>query len=385
MAKFDKILELFNQYLGYTPSSQEASKLSMSPDDEVESILSNTKSDVQKTAIENAHTAIGSLAGKMPAGSPAQEYLTTIAKGKSELEQQYGLTEAEEKMGEAGQFYQDIAQKGPMFDQVMKSGMEGVSPNFLGATRRDLETYFKGIPNPFVRDSMINTYLNSADKGMTSTLNALNGLYQTALIGAESAMKGEQNHYNKIVNTVQDLYGELQWVARNRYAEQSAIKETAENWTDFEIRATITELKAGQLEINPDATPEEMYAEAIQQIESNDSLLNKAYAKDLAATIYGVTSISAKAKAEADARAAALKAGQPKSYPYIDPTSGKMIKSDIEKKAIEKENKENLEKGLFGQTLLYGSGKKEYGGTSPLTITGGDTISDAFWTSAFGL
>ena len=170
------------------------------------------------------------------------------------------------------------------------------------------------------------------------------------------------------------------WKQKVDYEAGIATDSTLRNWTDFEIKASMSNLMAQQLTLNPDAKPEDMYVEAIQEIDADDSVGNKAYAKEVAAAIYGVTSPTAKAKAEADAKAAATKAAKPKTYPYIDPVSGKLITSEKERTKIEKENKENADRENFGRVL---SPTTQNYGSSPLTISGNDLGAGAFFNNIF--
>jgi len=249
------IVKKFQEYLGLTPTSKQISEFSMRSADEVDEILSGTKSEVQAEAAETAQKNIADLESSLKSAGvnlPYQsDYLQTLTKGREALEKKYGLTEAQKRAEEADKFYRDIAMRGPMFEQTMTAELKGVSPKFLGATRKELEEYFANIPNPFVRDRMIDTYLDAADRSLTSTLNALNGLYQTTLIGAQNAVEMEQGRYNKIANRISDLYGDIQWMARNRYQEQAEIRKETRVKTAVaeealtEVRSDVLEAMAG--------------------------------------------------------------------------------------------------------------------------------------------
>lgn len=223
MATLQKIQELYQNYMGIPVDSATAGKLSMKSDMEVEDILKNTKTDVQSEAADKAKSAIASLSSNLPAG-PENDYLSTMAKGKSELEKMYGIDEAEKRTKEAEDFYKQVSQKGPMFETVMRGGLQQASPTFLGATRKSLEQYFQNIPNPFVRDNMINNYLDASDRSMTATLSALNGLYQTALMSAKDELNTQNTAYQRVADKVKDLYSELQFINRERYNEEQDLR-----------------------------------------------------------------------------------------------------------------------------------------------------------------
>ena len=219
--KTAEIEKLYQQYMGYTPTSKDASQFSMMPADDVNDILAASRKDMQSNAAQKVRDVIAQLSASLPAGTTGnKEYLEQVAGGRATLEEAYGLPEAEGRVQEAEEFYRQIAIRGPMFEEVMRSGLSDISPTFLGATRKDTEDYFKGIPNPFVRDRMVNAYLDASDRSLTASLNALNGLYQTALVSAETALQAEQSHYNRVADKSKELYSELQWLARNRYEEQ---------------------------------------------------------------------------------------------------------------------------------------------------------------------
>ena len=244
MATASEIQKYYSQYLGFSPDSKSLSGMAMMSPAEVEDTLKNTRTEVQSSATQTAQSAISSLMS--PGGEmlpPAVgDYLTQMAQGREMLADRYGLTEAEKRMREAEQFYQSIAQKGPMLGQTMAGGLMEMSPTFLGATRKDLEGKFADIENPFVRDSMIDSYLRAADKSMVATLNALNGLYQTSLMSAQTAMESEQRNYLGIADKVKDLYSELQWMNRNRVQEQ--MKEKNEQVPDWFRQDIINEYAA---------------------------------------------------------------------------------------------------------------------------------------------
>jgi len=102
----------------------------------------------------------------------------------------------------------------------MTGGLQKASPTFLGATRESLEEHFSFIPNVLVRQEMISNYLHAADRSMVSTLNALNGLYQTELMAAQNTMEAEQKNHQAVANMAKELYSELQWENRLRFQEQ---------------------------------------------------------------------------------------------------------------------------------------------------------------------
>jgi len=224
MAIQENITQKFRDYLGIDPSGKQVSGLSLKTDGEVDEILSDTRNEVQSEAAKTAEANIAALQQSIGGGTPEQDYIKRLTEGKQALEDQYGLTEAQEGADTAEQFYLDIAQKGPMFDTAMTGALMGASPTFLGATRKGVEQAYAGIANPFVRDRMVNDYMNAADRSLTSTLNALNGLYQSTLAGAQGAAEFEQKAYQRVADKVSDLYKEVQWLARDRYEEQSEIR-----------------------------------------------------------------------------------------------------------------------------------------------------------------
>ena len=213
MATSSKIVKLFSDYLGFTPSSSDLKKFSMMSSADVEDVLKNTKGNVQSEATKKAQDAVKALSG-------GSDYASSMMQGQRVLEEQYGMGKAKEQLSKSTDWANQLATKGPMFEQTMKTGLETISPKFLGSTRKDLEEFFSGIPDPFVRDKMVGTYLDSADKSMVANLQALNSLYQTSLISAQTAIETDQAHYKAITDKVKDLYTELQWVNRNRYEEE---------------------------------------------------------------------------------------------------------------------------------------------------------------------
>lgn len=215
-----EFIKMFTQYMGFPPSSKDYATFAMKSSVDTEDILKNTKSNVQSGAVNKAKSAISALSGGMAQG-PEKDYLEQVAGGYNILQEQLGIPEAGKRLEESEAFLKGIQQRGPIFEEVMKSGLGEVSPTFLGATRKDLEEKLSGIGNPFVRDKMINSYLDAADKSMAANLTALNGLYQTALIGAQTAVEADQKHYDKIMGNVKDLFSELQWINRKRYIEQT--------------------------------------------------------------------------------------------------------------------------------------------------------------------
>ena len=214
----DEIVKLFSEYMGFTPSSDQISKFGLMDRAEVEDILKNTKSDVSSEATKGVNQAIESL--KTSLGQAGTSYMSQLASFQQQAGQAYGLPEAEEQLQKSQKWASEIATKGPMFEQTMAGGLQGASPTFLGATRKSLDEYFANIPNPLVRDKMVKSYLDAADDSMKANLNALNGLYKTSLLAAQSAFDIDKTNYTKIAGKVQDLYSDFQWLSRDRWQEQ---------------------------------------------------------------------------------------------------------------------------------------------------------------------
>lgn len=283
MAISTDIVQKFKEYLGFTPTSQQVSQFSMKSSGEVEDILAGTRSDIQSNAANNAQDAISQIQSSLGAAGVdlpgyGNEYLTTLAQGKSALEEKYGLTAAEEQASKSEAFYRDIAQKGPMFEEVMRGGLEDISPSFLGATRSGMEDFYKAIPNPFVRDKMVNSYMDASDRGLTSTLNALNGLYQTVLIGAENVAEMDAKRYNNIAGKISDLYGDIQWISRNRFQEKQAEEITIAK----EGRAEETRIRAEERGVEYDIAAEE-------RIEATNIRAERRAAGDISGIDTGIT------------------------------------------------------------------------------------------------
>jgi hypothetical protein len=319
MAKAIDIQKFYSQYLGFTPSSKDVSSMAMMSNAQVEDVIKNSKTEVQSQATNKANEAIASL-------GEGGDYLSKMMQGQTMLADRYGLTEAEKRMGEAEEFYRSIAEKGPMLKQVMTGELQQASPTFLGATRKDLEEYFAHIENPFVRDSMVNNMLTSADKSMVATLNALNGLYQTSLMAAQNAVESERSNYQNINNKVKDLYSELQWI--NRLREQERIGEASEKdssstskyskeWEElggFEGTGRTKNQwvmeRIGMEDLTPKAWSDEElriafrniqetngnYQTALDEISMESTMANKDYARELAAEFFGIKTDESKNK-----------------------------------------------------------------------------------------
>ena len=139
MATYDSIKRLFEQYMGFSPSSQDVRKFSLMSPVEVEDILKGTKSDVISGATKTAKDELAGLTAGLDTSTA--DYVSTMAKGKRLLEEQYGLPQAEQTLASTQKFYSDIATKGPMFEQTMKGGLQAESPTDLPYQSREVDRH----------------------------------------------------------------------------------------------------------------------------------------------------------------------------------------------------------------------------------------------------
>lgn len=263
----DEIVKLFNDYMGFTPSSDQISKFSLMNQAEVEDILKNTKTDVSSEATKGVNQAIESLKGSL--GQGGTDYMKNLATFQQQAGQAYGLPGVEENLKKATDWKNQLTTKGPMFEQTMTTGLQQISPTFLGATRKGLEEYFANIPNPLVRDKMVGSYLDAADKSMSANLTALNALYKTSIYAAQSAVESEKDTYTKITGKIKDLTGDLTWLMRNRYEEQIKEQEEAKKLL-LEEEAGVNALDdVLQKAMDSGATPEDAATAASIYVQNN--------------------------------------------------------------------------------------------------------------------
>ena len=198
--QFAQLQKAFNTQLG----SDTYSKVSMLSPSEVEQILKDTNTKNQTDATTSATDWISKLTSNLPA--PYQEYakLNTQALGQY----QQAIAPQEEEARKASQQYQNIVQKGPMFELAMRPELAKISPTFMGANRKDLDAKLtaEGITDPFVKQSMIDSYLQYADSAMTMSLSALGQLYDSAVIASKTVAEDKQSAYEKVADIYKEAY-----------------------------------------------------------------------------------------------------------------------------------------------------------------------------------
>lgn len=212
--QLNDLWSMYTGYMGNMPSNLRG-QLAMQPASEVQKILENTKNKVQSDAVSQAQENIAKLGQNM--GGMTGDYLQKIGQGWDSISQATGLKGAQEQLENSQQFLDSINQRGPMFEQTMRGGLEGMSPTFLGANRDNVEQYFSFIPNVRVRQEMISNYLNASQTSMTNVLKGLKGLYDTAALTAKNAVEADQKKYNQVMDLTKDLWTELAWANRAQF------------------------------------------------------------------------------------------------------------------------------------------------------------------------
>ena len=198
--QWDELQKAFNTQLG----SNTYSKVAMMSPSEVEQILKDTNTKNQTDSTSVANDWIQKLTSNLPA--PYQE----LAAANTQAFQQYQQAIAPQKQAamQASQQHQNLVQRGPMFELAMRPELARISPTFMGANIRDLDAKLtaEGITDPFVKQSMIDSYMSYADRSMTMSLSALGQLYDSAVIAARTVSEDKQKEYERVADIYYEAY-----------------------------------------------------------------------------------------------------------------------------------------------------------------------------------
>ena len=178
------------------------SKVSMLSPNEIETVLKDTNTKNQTDALNSAQSNLNSLS------APYQSFAAANISAGNTYNQQ--LQSAAETTGykQAQSSYDAIIQKGPMFELAMRPELAKVSPTFMGANPKDLDAKLtaEGITDPFTKQSMIQNYMQYADRSMTMSLSSLGQLYDSAVIAARTATEDKKKEYQKVADMYKEAY-----------------------------------------------------------------------------------------------------------------------------------------------------------------------------------
>ena len=206
------------------------SKVSMLSPSEIETVLKDTNTKNQTDALNSAQSNLNSLS------APYQQFAAANISAGNTYNQQ--LQSAAETTGykQAQSSYDAIIQKGPMFELAMRPELAKVSPTCMGANPKDLDAKLtaEGITDPFTKQSMIQNYMQYADRSMTMSLSSLGQLYDSAVIAARTATEDKQKEYQKVADMYKEAYSATIMANKDWLESKINPKETGTNTeTDF--------------------------------------------------------------------------------------------------------------------------------------------------------
>ena len=206
---------------GTPATSAEKSSLSMLPYADAYQIVTDTQSQVKSDAISEARKQLQQLTSGMGLGSEEANYLSGAMNMQGTLEDAMGLKEAEQNAQKLSQYATQLSSAAPTMDTLYTGMLKRASPTFLGATRENVENYFKELmPNPLERQQAVENYMAASKQSFTASLKALNSLYETSVLAAQGAADNEQKRYDNIASKVKDLWSEISFVGREHLQQE---------------------------------------------------------------------------------------------------------------------------------------------------------------------
>jgi len=200
--QINQLMKRYNLYQGYDTYS----KLAMLSPSEGEQVMKDTSSQINKESTDTGQKALDSLNGLLPNDSPYyQQFMQRVGNINSATQQ---MVEPQQQTYDQGnQFYNQLIQKGPMFELAMRPEIAKVSPTFMGANTRALEAKLDtmGITDPLEKDALISNYMKYADKAMTMTLSSLGQMRDALVIAAGQANESNKAELNKAISTTDEL------------------------------------------------------------------------------------------------------------------------------------------------------------------------------------
>ena len=204
------------------------SKVSMLSPNEIETVLKDTNTKNQTDALNSAQSNLNSLS------APYQSFAAANISAGNTYNQQ--LQSAAETTGykQAQSSYDAIIQKGPMFELAMRPELAKVSPTFMGANPKDLDAKLtaEGITDPFTKQSMIQNYMQYADKSMTMSLSSLGQLYDSAVIAARTATEDKKKEYQKVADMYKEAYSATIMASRDWLDSKINPKSEDQKWSE---------------------------------------------------------------------------------------------------------------------------------------------------------